>query len=256
MAESLRGLRVLVPRAGAWGERVRAEIENRGGVPIIAPLIEAQPPKHTAELDRLLAEIQAGTVEWMFITSASTVEQLASRGVRIPATTQIAAVGRATARALIEAGMHVDFLPAGQSSALEMVRQWCAKFPPGTVGSSVVLRGDLAMASVSDELEVQGHTVEVGIMYRTVGVDLAPDVRSALERGEIDAVLLTAGSVARELHQQVPTLADHIVRVAIGPATTHAAEKLGLRVDLTAREQTIEAMLDALATIRSEERSE
>lgn len=245
MTSALAGRRILIPRAGAWGERVLAEVQARGGQGVIAPLIATRPPVDTDARDRVLAALAAGEYGWLFITSASTVEQLGELGVSVPAHTNIAAVGRATARALMSAGMHVDFVPAGQSSGLAMIRQWCAQHSPEISGRALVLRGDLAMASVSDELEIQGYPVDVGIIYRTIGVDLDPAVVEQITRGEINTVLLTSASVARELQQQTQP-ASSTLFIAIGPGTSRAAEKLGLPVHATADAQNVESMLDAL----------
>lgn len=247
MSQGLHGRRILIPRGGPWGQRALAEVHSRGGEGVIAPLIEAKPPLDTAARDGLLARLEAAEYSWLFITSASTVEQLAALGTRIPASMSIAAVGPATARALRDANMRVDFLPTGPSSALGMIRQWCREHAPSAAGRALVLRSDLAMAAVSDELEIQGYLVDVGLAYRTVGVDLPQAVLEQFAAGQIDAVLLTSGSVARELHQQVgESRLGGATLIAIGPSTQRVAEKLGLVVSLTAEQQSVESMLERL----------
>lgn len=246
MSSGLAGRRVLIPRGGVWGDRVLADVHARGAEGVIAPLIEVRAPVDVASRDRVFASLAAGAYDWVFVTSASTVEQLLACGIRVPLGTKVAAVGRATGRALVAAGMQVDFLPEGQTSAGVMIRQWCDAHTPTGAGRCLVLRSDMAMAAVSDELEIQGYRVDVGIAYRTVGVDVGPDVVSSLTSGDINVVLLTSGSVARELQQQVPQLSPDVVLVAIGQGTASAAEKLGLVPRLVSPLQSIESMLDAL----------
>lgn len=245
----LAGWRILVPRAGTWGARVADTITRRGGVAVVAPLIEARPPLDLARRDDLLAKLQAGAYEWLFVTSASTVEQFVDHAVTVPAHTRIAAVGRATAHALVSAGFHVDFLPSGPTSARNLITQWCAQHRAETTGRCLVARGDLAMAAVSDELDIQGFDADVAILYRTVGVDLDPSIVTELSRGEITAVLLTAGSVARELASQVAELSQRVARIAIGRATADAALKVGLQVTAIAEQQTVDSMLERIATL-------
>ncbi len=249
MTGGLQGRRVLIPRGAAWGERVRAEVGRRGGEGVIAPLIASTPPRDTAARDAAFDRLAAGDYSWVFITSAATVEQLVAGGVTIPTSTRIAAVGRATARAVADAGFEVEFVPVGTSSATNMITQWCAGRSPRSTGRCLVLRSDLAMAVISDELELQGYDVEVCIAYRTVGVDLGSDVIDALRAGRIDVILLTSLSVGRELRRQVGELPAHVLIASIGPGTTRDAEKLGYAVAHTAESQSVDALLAELDSL-------
>jgi len=249
MTGGLHGRRVLIPRGAAWGERVRADVARRGGEGVIAPLIASTPPRDTAARDAAFARLAAGDYSWVFITSAATVEQLVAQGATIPTSTRIAAVGRATARAVADAGFEVEFVPVGTSSATNMITQWCAGRAPRTTGRCLVLRSDLAMAVISDELELQGYAVDVCIAYRTVGVDLDPSVVADLRAGAIDIVLLTSLSVGRELRRQVGPLPAHVRVASIGPGTTRDAEKLGFTVAHTAHTQSVDALLAELDSL-------
>ena len=250
----LRGARVLVPRGGAWGARVATAITARGGDPIVAPLISSAPLRDEAARDRAFAALAAGEYGWMFVTSAASVEQLAAHGVVLPPRTRLAAVGPATARAARQAGYEVAFVPDGHSSASALALQWCAAHAPGEAGRALVVRSDLAAATVSDELQLRGFAVDVCIAYRTVGVDLDPAVVAALRATEpdahapvaVDVVLLTSLSVARELRRQVGTLPARVRVASIGPGTTRDAERLGFSVAHTARTQSIDALVAEL----------
>lgn len=245
MTQGLRGRTVLVPRGGAWGERVRADLAARGAVGVIAPLIDTRPPRDLAERTAAFARLAAGEYGWVFLTSAAAVEQLLAADAAIPTTTRVAVVGAATARAARDAGYRVDFVPDGPASAAAMITRWCGEHDPVESGRALVLRSDLAMAAVSDELEVRGFAVDVCIAYRTVGQDLAPDVRDRLRAGAIDTVLLTSASVARELAAQGGVGASVQVG-SLGPATTREALRHGIPVAVTAPLQHMETLLDAL----------
>ncbi|MEN2740169.1 uroporphyrinogen-III synthase [Microbacterium sp. X-17] len=241
---TLAGRRVLIPRGGAWGERVRAALAARGAEGVVAPLIVSGAPIDVAARDRAFRAIADAAYTWLFVTSAASIDQLAAEGVVVPPGTRVAVVGAATARAAKDAGIPVAFEPAGASSGAALAAQWCAAHSPD--GRVLVLRSDLATATVSDELEARGHAVDVCVAYRTVGVDLAPDVDESLRTGGFDAVLLTSLSVGRELRRQVGALPERTVIASIGPGTTHDAGALGIRVDVTAAAQSVEAILDAL----------
>lgn len=244
--DALRGASVLIPRGGAWGDRVRADLERRGAEGIVAPVIASAPPRDLSARDRAFAAIAAGEYAWLFVTSAAAVEQLARQGVTVPATTQIAAVGSATARAVADAGGEVSFVPAGQSSAAALTAQWCAGRDPRTTGRCLVLRSDLATSVVSDELELRGYDVDVCIGYRTVGVDLLPEVRDRISSGGVDVILLTSLSVARELRRQIGVPPASTLVASIGPGTTRDAAKIGFAVGHTARTQSVDALVAEL----------
>lgn len=250
MSGSLQGARVLVPRAGAWGERVAAELRRRGAEPVVAPLIQTAPPRDPSVRDGMFAELAAGRYDWLFVTSAASVEQLAAfltpRGLALPATTQVAAVGQATARAVGDLGADVAFVPVGQSSARAMIAQWSAGRSAASTGRCLVVRSDLAAAVISDELELQGYAVDVCIGYRTIGVDLPDAVAHDLAAGRIDVVLLTSLSVGRELRRQVPQLPASVLVASIGPGTTRDATRLGFTVGHTAHTQSVDALLAEL----------
>lgn len=248
---ALRGARVLIPRGGTWGTRVAAEVARRGAEPIVAPLITSAPPRDEAARDRYFAALAAGEYAWVFVTSAATVEQLVLQGVTIPPTTRIAAVGAATARAVAATGAEVAFVPTGESSAAALAAQWLggqgsARRTPTDTGRTLVIRSDLGAAVLSDELALRGFAVDVCIGYRTLGVDLAPEVLHDLTGGEIDVVLLTSLSVARELRRQAGPLPASVRVASIGPGTTRDAERIGYTVAHTARTQSVDALLAEL----------
>lgn len=239
----LRGARVLVPRGGAWAERVRAELRARGADAVVAPLIASAPPRNTAARDRAFGALAAGDYAWLFVTSAASVDELRAQGIEVPASTRIAAVGRATARAVADAGWQVDFVPAGASSAAAMITQWCEGRTPARTGRCLVVRSDLAQAVVSDELEVRGYAVDVCIGYRTVGVDLDEKIAADLRSGAVDIVLLTSLSVGRELRRQIGALPATTLVASIGPGTTRDGTSLGFTIGHTARTQSIDALI-------------
>ena len=59
---TLAGRRILIPRGGAWGARVQAACAARGATGVIAPLIEAKPPRDVAALEDYLRRLEAGVL--------------------------------------------------------------------------------------------------------------------------------------------------------------------------------------------------
>ena len=81
MQKPLVGWRVLVPRGGKWGDDVAATLRSHGAVPVIAPMINFASTADGAALADALARLQAGTFDWIVITSATTVDVLTSQRV-------------------------------------------------------------------------------------------------------------------------------------------------------------------------------
>jgi uroporphyrinogen-III synthase len=213
---------------------------------VIAPIIETKPPRDVAALTAHLAALAGGTYDWLFVTSAASTAALVDTGTTIPATTAVAAVGVATRRSLESAGYPVAFTPSGASSAYDLVDQWKRIHQDGMRSRVLVMRSDLAAATVSDGLEAGGHSVDVCVAYRTVGLDLEPGVTDDLQGDRCDAVLVTSHSVAIELGRQLSPIHRNTAFVAIGVGTAREAERLGLIPCVIATEQSIDSMLDAV----------
>ncbi len=85
------------PRGGKWGDGIAATLRSHGAIPVIAPMVNFANPDDTTELSNALHELEDGQFDWLVITSATTVDVLVSRSVRLPPTTKVAAVGETTA---------------------------------------------------------------------------------------------------------------------------------------------------------------
>jgi uroporphyrinogen-III synthase len=59
-------------------------------------------------------------------------------------------------------------------------------------------------------------------------------------------VLVTSGSVARQLAEQLPDLPDETVIACIGPRTAFDARAAGLPVHVIAEERTADSLIAAL----------
>jgi uroporphyrinogen-III synthase len=242
----LAGWRVLVPRGGPWGDGVAAALRARGAAPIVAPMINFAPTDDQPALEAALAKLAAGEFDWVTVTSATTVDVLASYGAVIPPSTKVAAVGETTGAALIAAGYHADIVPSEDNSAKGLLEEWEAA-TDGVVPLRVLaLRSAIAKQVLSLGLARAGHHVEAVVAYRTVGVPVAPKVAEDVRAGRVNAVLVTSGSVAEQVQQQLGPIPESTLIAAIGPQTQKDAAELGLRVDVVARERSAESLIDAV----------
>ena len=243
----LTGWRVLVPRGGPWGDDVAARLRAQGGVPVVSPLINFAPPEDSTQLEHVIAELAAGQYAWLTVTSATTVDVLYAYGAQIPQTTKIAAVGETTAAALSAVGYPVDLVPEHDNSAEGMAAEMIALEPsPKRI---LCLRSEIAKPVLSVRLEEAGHDVNAVVAYRTVGVPATERVLRDVDNGRINAILVTSGSVARQVREQFAQIPDQTVIAAIGPQTAHDASGVDLPIQVIAPERTVESLIDALAGI-------
>jgi uroporphyrinogen-III synthase len=247
----LSGWRVLVPRGGKWGDNVSATLRAIGATPVVAPLINFASTDDQAALDASLGRLQAGGFDWLVITSATTVDVLVSSGVVLPEGTRVAAVGETTANALTLAGYRVDFVPE-DNSARGMVKEWAPSF----TGRVLVPHSDIAEPTIVAGLGEHGLDVEYVAAYRTVGVPVAESIRADVASGRIGALLVTSGSVARQIAAQLAPLPDATVVACIGPRTAFDARDAGLNVHAIAESRSADALVEALVDYVQGTRSE
>jgi uroporphyrinogen-III synthase/uroporphyrinogen III methyltransferase/synthase len=249
----LTGLRVLVPRETPGPDPLVIALSAAGAVPMVVPLIQTVPPHDPTELDDALLALEVGYYGWLAVTSASAVPVLADRAeevghdlAQLLADVRVAAVGGSTARALREAGVRVDLVPVGRSSAQTLLAAWP---PAGDTPERVLLPlGDLASSALADGLAAHGWPVDVVVTYRTVpGPAPEPATRAAWDAGEVDAVLLTSGSTARNLLTMLGAPAGGTLVCCIGESTATEARRAGIAVDAVAQDQTPGGLVAALA---------
>ena len=243
-AKPLAGWRVLVPRGGPWGDGVAASLRRQGAVPVIAPLINFAPTNDQATLEQALDELAAGSFDWLTVTSATTVDVLYAYRAVIPAATKIAAVGETTAAALQAVGYRVDLVPERDNSAAGMAEQMIALEPEAR--DILTLRSEIAKPVLTRMLSDAGHRVRSVVAYRTVGVPVTDRIAEDVRSGRINAILVTSGSVAEQVHAQFPEVPPTTLIAAIGPRTAKDARRAGLSVDVIADTQTVDALIDAV----------
>ena len=240
----LAGWRVLVPRGGNWGDGVAANLRTYGAIPVIAPMINFASAENARELSDALKRLEQGKFDWLVITSATTVDVLISQQVTIPPSTRIAAVGETTGAALTLAGYHVDFVPESDNSARGLVKEWPAS---DIIGRVLIPQSDIAEPTLVAGLATLGLEVEYVSAYRTVGVPVSEHVAADVASGRIRAVLVTSGSVARQVQAQLAPLPDETVVAAIGPRTAFDARAAGLTVHVIAELRSASSLVEGLA---------
>jgi uroporphyrinogen III methyltransferase/synthase len=248
----LAGKRIVVTRARAQASSLSARLRELGAEVIEMPAIRIE-PLDPAPLHRALDAL--GDYDWVVFTSQNAVElvwqAMRSRGLdaRSLGRARVAAIGRATADALLDHGLAADVVPEPfvAESLVEALRR-----RDDVAGRRVLLaRAAAARDVLPDGLRALGAQVDEIPIYRTVlDGDGAARVTARLSAGEIDLVTLTSSSTAQFFVEAVGAEAAHAAAVAsIGPVTSRTARSLGLRVDIEAGEATIAGLVEAVMRV-------
>jgi uroporphyrinogen III methyltransferase/synthase len=165
---------------------------------------------------------------------------------------KLAAVGPATADALLERGLAVDIIPERYvaEGIVEALRG-----RDDVRGSRVLYpKAEGARDVLPTELRAMGAEVDEIPIYRTVpDPDGVRAAREALESGTVDVVTFTSSSTVRYFVDVVGLeAARRATIVSMGPITSATARALGLTVHVEAREATIEALVEAVVGIAGE----
>lgn len=241
-AKPLAGWRILVPRGGEWGNSIAASLRAAGAVPVIAPLINFASTDNAAALADALDRLRQGYYEWVVVTSATTVDVLLSHDQKIPSETRIAAIGETTSSALLAAGYRVDFSPEHDNSSRGLVKAWRSAAPTGHI---LVPQSEDSDETLRSGLAGLGTDAEIVTAYRTVGVTVSADIAKEVRTGRINGILITSGSVARQIQSQLAPLPPGTAVAAIGPRTAFDARNAGITVDVIAESRTAASLVDA-----------
>ena len=254
-SRALYGWRVLVPRTRDQAGVLSAALRSYGAIPVEVPTIAVEPPRTPAPMERAIKGLVTGRYLWVAFTSTNAVkavrEKLEDFGLdaRAFAGVKVAAVGEATAAALVEFGIKPELVPSGEQSSEGLLADWAAYddvFDP--IDRVFLPRADIATDTLVAGLKDLGWQVDDVTAYRSVrAAPPAAETREALKGGGFDAVLFTSSSTVRNLVGIAGKPHDTTVLAAIGPATKATAEELGLRVDVLASKPDITALVEGLA---------
>jgi uroporphyrinogen III methyltransferase / synthase len=251
----LFGKRVAVTRAAHQARSFVRALRERGAEALSIPTITINPPADPAPLARAVAAL--GSYDWVALTSPNGVHRLfeeierQGRDARAFGAARVAAIGPGTAAALGEHGVRAD-LVAKEFVGEGLARALLDAAPAGRRLRVLVARAQVAREVLPEALREAGHEVEVVAAYETKPpppAGVAPLAR-ALAARQIDVVTLTSSSTAEHLTALLGPdaldLLDGALLASIGPVTTATAERLGLRVGLTASTYSLDGLVEAL----------
>jgi uroporphyrinogen-III synthase len=254
MSQPLKGRRILVTRARHQAGKLSEGLRALGAVPVEVPVLEIQPPESYEPLDAALGKIES--YDWVIFTSGNTVQAVAERAALLSVTMgklarpQVAAVGAATAEAVRNIGLDVDFVP--ESYVAESLLEGLA----GQLAGKRVLLARAAVARdvIPDTLRVAGAVVDVVDAYRNgLPAGATELLRGALAQ-PIDAATFTSSSTASHLAQAAAEAGigfplAGVPAVSIGPVTSETLRELGWSPAVEADPHDIAGLIAAVAEL-------
>lgn len=240
----LAGLRIAVTRADSSSSGLVSYLRDEGAAVIACPLIQiVYTPQQKALVAALTREPK---YDWIVLTSihAARALRLALCGANLDARAlggcKIAAVGPATARALLRTGLMPDLIPCDHTGAA-----LAAALGPAVQGRRVLLpRSDQALPELPQHLHKFGAEVDEITAYQTRPATPPPHVRNALAEG-VDAIVFCSPTAVRQF-QEFGLDSVQAAIACIGPTTAQAARDAGLNVGLVARPHTAAGIVASL----------
>jgi uroporphyrinogen III methyltransferase/synthase len=250
----LFGRRVLVTRAREQAGELSQRLIEAGAEPVECPTIRIVPPASWAELDEAIADLR--TYQWLIFTSVNGVkpfmERLQRKGLdgRALAGLRLGCIGPRTAEALAAYGLRADVIPA-EYQAEGLIE---AMKTAGVKGQRVLIpRAAVAREILPDQLKTLGADVRVVTAYRTVVPAVEADrLKEQLRTRALHVLTFASSSTVRNFaglfggRDEVRQATTGAVVACIGPITAKTAVEEGLTVSITAAENTIPALVDAI----------
>ena len=245
---------VVVTRPVDQAGPVRNALEGAGARVLLVPTTVIVGPSDGGERLRRAAE-RLGEYDWIVFTSANAVDRLLEEvvDVRTLGRVRLAAVGRATAKALARHRLRADRVP-GEESARGLVEELpgpaIGDGSTGGIGGAVLYpRAAGARPTLAEGLRAKGWEVDEVEAYRTVPAD-PPDPGVTERLASADAVVFAAPS-AIDAYLSMRDRGGRPLAVpplvaCIGSVTSEAARGRGLAVGAVATRPSPDALVDAL----------
>lgn len=260
IARPLMGVRVLVTRPVAQAQRLAEMIEQAGGEAVRFPALEIAPLSDTTALEHVLADIARFNLA-IFISPNAVTYGLAHLKSHsgLPPHLTIAAIGRGTAKALMETGIMNVIQPAVGADSESLLA-----LPPlnNVAGKRIVIfRGEGGRELLGETLRARGAEIAYAECYRRVrpATDSAP-LATRLAAGGIDIVTVTSVETLHNLHDMLAAPSRERLHrlpiVVVGHRQAEACRALGWsREPVVARDASDEAILAALKAWRASQNS-
>jgi len=237
--------RLLVTRAAGQYDPLARQIVQRGGIPLPFPCLAVQclPKNIRNALNNIPgdAAILLSSANGVDCAAQALGDDFVAHISRHP----VIVVGKQTAEALQAHGIEAAWV-AEEASQEGLIKGFAAHGLPQRI---CFLRAEDGRDVLQQALQSRGADVRLVHAYRTICPEESPiAIVTALQQGEVDAVLLGSSRTAQHYVQRIgdAELADRPVVAVISRQVAMAANEAGLSVQVVAKEASFTAMLDGL----------
>lgn len=210
----LADVRVLVTRPAGQAAGFMARLRTLGAAPILFPALEIQPPAHPDALRAYLGNLDGYDLA-IFISPTAAEWGLAATGTW-PSGLEVAAVGRGTAKALLERGIARVLTPAGEGADSEHLLA-LPRLADVADKRILIFRGEGGRELLADTLRGRGARVDYAECYRRGRPDADPaPILAELDAGRVGAVTVFSSETLDNLVAMLaPVRQDKLLAVPL-----------------------------------------
>jgi uroporphyrinogen-III synthase len=231
MTNELNNKRILVTRPKQQAINLIQLIEQHGGLAVEFPVLEILPVKNSTVKEQLK---NLKSYQWLIFISANAVNfaVTANNGkIDTFAQTKIAAVGKATAKALENAGLAVDLVPETGFNSEALLESPALKQVQNQ--KVLIVRGIGGRETLANELKKRGAVVDYCEVYQRQipQIDTIPVVE-LLKKQHINGVIITSIEALQNLLIMLEThksLLFHVPLIVISERIKQAAQAIGFK---------------------------
>jgi len=252
MKKPLFGKNIVVMRDAVGNADFAAKVISRCGNPLKFATIKIKSLTETNEFLRALATITE--YDWIIFTSGNGVtiffEALQNLGkdARVFGSAKIAAIGNGTAAKLSEFGIKSDFVPSvftGKELGEQLIAYTNLRSKKVLLLRSKIASNELVEILGKAKAEVQDVAVYTAVEEKSQCTWLIEEISN----GRIDWLTFASPSSVNGFFEQIRSdlVNSNKVKIAsIGPVTSERLKTLGVRIDVTSTDHTLDGLLDAI----------
>lgn len=245
--------RIIVTRTGKQAGGLSEKLKILGAEAIEIPTIEVV----SLGADRRLKNaFSSGKYDWIFFTSRNGVDEFSGflkrvgKDSRIFGRAKVCAVGSETAKALRASGVRADYVPP-QFVAESIVKHFRAMRHKGRVAPrALILRAKRARDVLPEGLKKAGFEVTVIDLYDTVLPKTGVSILKQALTERVDIITFTSSSTVENFikltGRDYRRKLSGIKFASIGPVTSGALKKFGLKPSVEAKVYTIDGLVNAI----------
>jgi len=251
----LFGKKIVITRSMSQSGPLKEKLEVLGAEVIELPLIETTFWCEQKDALEVLSEV--GAYEWIIFTSANGVKYFFElffkrfKDIRSIGGMRIACIGKATAMEVEKFHLQVDVIP--EAAVAEALFDALMKYETLDNIKMLVITGNLNRDLLVEKLVQEGRAiVDTLQVYKTELLDLKESkVAKVFREQGADAIIFTSASTVNSFAEQKSQLkiskkGKQPRLCSIGPITSQALKKNALKVDIEAKEHSVEGIVKAL----------